>query len=183
MRVERERWPTREHRPCRSTDTTYHQQHLTCSAGDRLGDACERERATLTRGSEMRAKDSRRVMTCLRVRPEIPREPRCVRQAVSSKERRRRRTSTGGTSRRSDAGAGRLPTQPMVLTMGWAESRRRAVLLVACVSPGLIRCAPRALPGSRLGPARPRGISGRTLITTRRCRPRARRGTDGRARS
>ena len=47
-----------------------------------------------------------------RARPYTSREPRCERHAASAKERRRWCTNAHGTSRRSDAGDGRVPPQP-----------------------------------------------------------------------
>ena len=49
-----------------------------------------------------------------------------------AKERRRWRTLCG-TSRRRDAGAELVPPQPWCFLSGWADPRRRAALLVACV--------------------------------------------------
>ena len=50
------------------------------------------------------------------------------------------------------------------LTMGWADLCRRAALLVTYVLVFRVRCAPRALRGSHLGPARPRGFMRPVLI-------------------
>ena len=84
--------------------------------------------------------------------------PALRRQAASSKARRRRRTLCG-TSRRSNAGDGRLPPQPMVCR--WAGPICVAALRGSSLAyRNRVRRAPRALRGSHLGPAQGTGDAG-----------------------
>ena len=84
--------------------------------------------------------------------------PALRRQVASCKERRRRRTPLWYVEeerrRRWPPGAATHR-----LTIGWAELRRRAALLVGCVLATSTRPS-RALRGSQLGPAQGTGDSG-----------------------